>query len=302
MSSHVTQWIHEGTGTAPELRWSFVTDAPLQSMDLANEAGSLLAADQSGGMYLFDRRGKIVTVSRGFLDIRDIAVCERGSGGVAVLGENRIVAVTPALKIDWSIELSESVLTAGIAPFGEHFVACLANGVNYIMRSDRKRIAKFETLRPIRFARFFHTRTELVLAAEYGFLGVCNFRGELLWTEKLFSNVGEMAMASDAGLIALALFAHGIQKYTRTGDAAGRYMVEGTPHQIALSESGNRIAMTTLERHVYWIDLEGNLIWAATTPEVVKKVRVSPLGEAMFLGLKTGRILALEWPGTPPLG
>ncbi|HUG20646.1 MAG TPA: hypothetical protein VMM56_16780 [Planctomycetaceae bacterium] len=295
MSSHATKWINEGTGSAPALRWSFVTDSPIQTMGLANEPGTLLVADQSGGMYLFDRRGKILAVSRGFLDVRDLSFCERGSGAVAVLGENRIVAVTPALKIDWSIELSEPVLTAAIAPFGEHFAACLSNGVNYIMRSDRKRIAKFETLRPIRFARFSHTRTELVLAAEYGFLGVCNFRGEPLWKEKLFSNVGEMAMASDAGLIALALFAHGIQKYTREGDTAGRYMVEGTPHQIALSESGNRIAMTTLERHVYWIDLEGNLIWAATSPDVVRKICVSPLGDAMFLGLKNGRILALEW-------
>ncbi|HSG71096.1 MAG TPA: hypothetical protein VLA12_11810, partial [Planctomycetaceae bacterium] len=229
MSSHATKWISEGTGIAPALRWSFVTDSPIQTMGLANEPGTLLVADQSGGMYLFDRRGKILAVSRGFLDVRDLSFCERGSGAVAVLGENRIVAVTPALKIDWSIELSEPVLTAAIAPFGEHFAACLSNGVNYIMRSDRKRIAKFETLRPIRFARFSHTRTELVLAAEYGFLGVCNFSGEPLWKEKLFSNVGEMAMASDAGLIALALFAHGIQKYTREGDTAGRYMVEGTP-------------------------------------------------------------------------
>ena len=296
MNSPSAKWLDEGTGQVPEIAWSFVTDAPLQTLDYASEAGTLLVADQSGGMYLFDRAGKLTTMMRGFQEVRDVALADRGSGAIAIIGENRIVSMTPALNIEWSNEVTESVTTVAAAPFGEHFAVCLANGLNYILRSDRKRISKFETERPIRFVRFLHTQTELIMAAEYGLIARHDLRGHMIWKDKIYSNVGELAVTADGRMLAMAMFSHGVQKYSGDGESAGRFMVEGTPHKIAMSESGHRIAISTLEQHLYWIDADGNLLWAAHAPETIQKLMIAPVGETLFVALQNGRVLSLRWP------
>lgn len=298
MNSPALQWLGEGPGRPPQIRWSFVLDAPLQSMAVSGEAGTLLAADQSGGLYLFDRMGKITSMTRGFQEIRDLAFSRRGTSGIAILGENRVVSVTVALKIEWSSDLSEAATAAAVSPFGEHYAVSLANGMNYILRSDRKQLAKFETERPIHFADFLETETDLIACAQYGFIGRFTFQGETVWQNKTFSNVGQLATTANGSLQALAMFSHGVQKYDRHGETAGRFALEGTPHLIAMSPDGSRIAIATLENHLYWIDGQGKLLWAASAPETIRELGVSSAGENLFLGLQSGRIMNLYWmPG-----
>ena len=277
------------------MRWSFVLDAPLQVMDLSAEAGTLLVADQSGGMYLLDRAGKILSVTRGFQEIRNLAWAQRGTSGIAVLGENRVVSLTAALKIEWSVDLNEAATAAAVAPFGEHYAISLANGMNYILRSDRKQLAKFESERPIHFSRFLETQTHLIVSAQYGFIGRYSFEGNLIWQNKSFSNVGAMSSTCDGSLIALAMFNHGIQKYNPSGDTCGRFALEGTPHLISITPDGRRIAIATLENHLYWINANGDLLWAATAPETIRQLVVTPAGETLYLGFQSGRLLTLNW-------
>lgn len=297
MNATPPRWLSEGRGTPPQMKWSFVIDAPLAAMDYAAEAGTLLVADQTGGLYRFDRRGRVSALSRGFDRIRQLSWADRGNTGTAVLGDDRIVFLAQDLTIEWSVELSESILSSAATPFGEHLSVSLANGLNYILRSDRKRMARFETPRPIRFSRFLHSAPELVLAAEYGFLGKFDLRGRQIWDHTVWSNVGSMAVSSDGGVIAVSVFNHGIQQFSAEGESSGRYHVEGTPHMLGVSETGNRLAVGTLEKHLYWIDRSGEMLWATTTPETVRFIAVSPFGESLFLGFEDGRLMALAWNG-----
>ena len=103
-------------------------------------------------------------------------------------------------------------------------------------------------------------------------------------------------MSGDGAVIALALFNHGVQKYAATGESAGRYMVEGTPHLICCNADATRFAIATLENHLYWIDWDGTMLWAATAPEAISRLAVTPVGERLIVGFKGGRLLALSWP------
>jgi hypothetical protein len=298
MNSPSLQWLSDGPGRPPQLRWSFVIDAPLQSMAYSGEAGTLLAADQSGGLYLFDRSGKVLSMMRGFQEIRNLAWSRRGTAGIAILGENRVVSLTPSLKIEWSVDLSEAATAAAVSPFGEHYSVSLANGMNYILRSDRKQLGKFETDRPIHFSEFLETETELILCAQYGFIGRYNFQGSPIWRNKTFSNVGQLATTANGSLISLAMFNHGVQKFDRYGEVAGRFALEGTPHLITMTPNGEHLAIATLENHLYWINSKGALLWAATAPETIRSLAVSSAGESIYLGLQSGRLLNFHWnPG-----
>jgi len=298
MGTPELQWLSDGPGRPPRLRWSFVLDAPLQSLAHSGEAGSLLAADQSGGLYLFDRSGQVRTMMRGFQQIHNLAWSRRGSAGIAILGENRVVALTPALKIEWSVDLSEAATSAAVSPFGEHYVVSLANGMNHILRSDRKQLAKFETERPVHFSQFLETETDLIVCAQYGFIARYNFQGAPAWRNKTFSNVGQLATTANGSLLALAMFSHGVQKFDRYGETSGRFELEGTPHLIGANAAGNRLAIATLENHIYWIDEKGALLWATSAPETIRALVVASVGENLYVGLQSGRIMNLYWnPG-----
>jgi len=65
-----------------------------------------------------------------------------------------------------------------------------------------------------------------------------------------------------------------------------------------MTPDGSRIAIATLENHLYWIDRQGKLLWAASSPETIRELAVASAGENLFLGLQSGRILNLYWkPG-----
>src|SRR5207248_11140524 len=59
MTGGVADWLMTtGRGDRPTLRWSFSVDAPLTDLRLSRETGEVIAADQSGGIYLLDRRSE----------------------------------------------------------------------------------------------------------------------------------------------------------------------------------------------------------------------------------------------------
>jgi len=73
MTESEQRWLDQGRGLSPEWTWSFTADAPLVGLDLARESGDTVAADASGSVYILDRRGRIVTLSRGLHELMDIA-------------------------------------------------------------------------------------------------------------------------------------------------------------------------------------------------------------------------------------
>src|SRR5262245_6487984 len=90
MKASAADWVERGEGKGPRQLWSFATEAPLVDMQFARETGEVLAADAVGGLYLIDRDGKLAGVTHGPSPIRAIAWSDTGSGGVALVGDNKL--------------------------------------------------------------------------------------------------------------------------------------------------------------------------------------------------------------------
>ncbi len=54
---------------------------PLVGLELARETGETVVADAAGSVYLLDRRGRILTLSRGLHSLSGIAWSDSGSTG-----------------------------------------------------------------------------------------------------------------------------------------------------------------------------------------------------------------------------
>jgi hypothetical protein len=289
------EWLWSGTGRSPELRWSFSTEAALVDLALARETGEILAGDASGGIYLLDRRGRLEMVMRGFPNLAGLAFCDSGTAAAVVVDEAKVYRLDRRLEVQWAAELPDAVLCVALDPFGEHIAASLANGTTYIFDSQKETVGRFETERPLCVLCFLVTRPVLLGAAEYGLLCSHRLDGSPNWNEQLWSNVGDISATGDGEHVFLASYSHGVQAYDREGCHRGSYVVEGTPNHVSTSFTPRRLAVTTSERHFYWIDAGGEMLWAGSIPDDAVRVRCDPLGTGAVCGLAGERIVSIGW-------
>jgi hypothetical protein len=296
MSESPADWIRRGRGATPRLRWSFSTEAPLVSLQLARESGDVLAADAVGSLYLLNRSGKLSTVTRGRSELRLLAWSDTGDLGVAVVGDRRLYWLNRQLNFQGFVDLPDSAAAIAIESYGQYAVVSQSPGDALIYDRNRKLIRHLETPQPWGRVACQGARPEIIWVSSYGLLGCHDFQGPLHWQEKLWANVGDLAITGDGERILLACYSHGIQCHDHTGTQIGSYQIGGTVSKVAASYLPKRIAAATVENELYWIGLDGQILWQATVPEPVAGLLADPLGQGMVCGLVSGRICSLEWP------
>ncbi len=294
MTAGTPDWLRAARGSPPTQRWSFATDAALTECDLAREAGDVLAADESGGLYRLDRRGRIQSLTRTSHQIRLLAIADEGASGAAVLDDTTLVWFDGKLQFRWTRDLPDEAVGLAVSPHGTHVVVALASGMNIVYDAEKRKTAQFESLRPLRFLEFLPSEPAILAAADYGFFARYALTGEMVWNERLWSTVNDLSVSGDDGTIALAGLAHGIQIYDDEGGSRGSLVMEGTAHRVSSTWQRKRLAVATLERHLLCVDTEGNLKWLAEAPDDIARVRLSPLGDYMIVGFTGGRLIRLD--------
>lgn len=295
MPSTSPDWLRNGTGMAPRIAWAFSTDAELVSLSMARESGGVFAVDESGGLYQLNRQGRIESVSRGLKDARLLRWSDNGEAGVVVCGDNEFCVLDDGLNVLWSADAPATILTAAIDAWGHNIALTLDNSNAVMLSVDREKLSQFTTLQPLKFLQFSVGKPRLFGAAEYGLLCCNRFNGKEVFAEKLWSTVGDLSITEEGKQIFLASHAHGIQQFDRHGTSQASYIVEGTPNRVAAAFFGERVVASTIERHLYWLDADGALLWAAETPESVVNLICDPLGEWLIVGFQSGRVLRLDW-------
>lgn len=295
MTAEDADWLKRGEGRRPQPVWSFATEAPLAALQLARETGEVLAADEVGGLYHFDRRGKLINVTHGPSPVRALAWSDTGNGGLALIGEQKLYWFDRQLTSQGSIELDEPILAVACEAHGRYSAISLGSNANVIYDSNRKGVRRFMSTQPLAWLEFLIHTPALVAVAEYGLLCCHDFSGETVWQQQLFANVGDMALAGDGQTILLACFMHGIQCHNARGAQVGSYQVGGTVCKVSTSFDASRIAAATQERHFYYIDSDGDVIWQATLPDEVCRLVCDPLGNGVICGFQSGRILRIDW-------
>lgn len=289
------EWVQAGRGIGPLVRWIFNTEAPLTGLCLARETGEVLAADAIGSLYRIDRRGGYSAVNRIREPIRHIAFSDDGEFAAALAGESQVYRFDRQLQTVWKLDLPEQCLQVAIDPYGQYIAVSLADGGNLIFDARRRRVAGFATIRPLSHLAFLTTEPTLVSAAEHGLICCHSITGESLWEEKLWSNVGRLTATGDGELIYIAGFNHGVQTFDGSGAPIGSYIVEGTVNRIATSYEPQRLIASTIEKHLYWLDADGELLWATMTPEDVVHLSCDPFGEWAVCGFAGGQVICLDW-------
>jgi hypothetical protein len=296
MTAGPPDWLQAGTGTRPTQRWGFATDGRLVDLQAARETGDVAAADDAGSLYRLSRSGEVLAVTRAPHPVRRLALADAGGSAAAVLDDRIVAWLDQRMRVVWTRELSDEVVSLSMTPLGTHVLASLASGQNVLLDADKRKIASFESMRPLRYVTWLVTTPALIAAADYGFLARYSWQGEMAWNERLWSPVNDLAATADGRCIVLAGLTHGLQVCDGEGHAQGSFVLEGTAHRVALTYHSHRIATATLERQVLLLDAGGGVKWMLHAPDDVIGLRLSPRGDALVVGLSDGRIvrLALE--------
>jgi hypothetical protein len=295
MTAGDTDWLLKGEGRRPHLAWSFGAEAPLAALRYARETGETLAADAVGGLYRLDRSGKLLGLTHGPAPVRALAWSDTGAGGLALVGEAKLHWFDRQLNFQGSTEQSDPVLGVAIEAHGHYAAVSLSSSANVLYDARRKIVRRFSSMQPLSTFEFLLDRPALLSITEYGLLCCHHFNGESLWQQQLFANVGDLAVTGDGQSILLACYMHGIQRHDGRGVQVGSYQVGGTVCRVSSNFVARRIAAATIERHFYYMDDDGQVVWQAILPDDICRVICDPLVDAVLCGFQSGRIVRIEW-------
>jgi hypothetical protein len=228
----VPAWVRAGHGQMPSVPWTFVCEAPLTGLALARESSEIFVADESKALQRLDANGELLSLTRLPGVARLLVVSDDGNWGTAVVDDGTVYRFDRGLEAIWELELSEPCLAVALSPFGHHLAAALADGQTEIFNERKRRLARFETVRPLAHLQFCSQSPILFGAAEHGLVGCYDLSGAELWQERFWSNVGDLCITGDGDLIYLAGSTHGIQTMDGDGGTVGAYVVEGTVREI----------------------------------------------------------------------
>lgn len=293
----VPAWVRDGIGRMPRVSWIYTSGKGVKALALARETGDLFVADDDRGLARIDSRGELSYLTRLPRSARLVAISDDGQWGSAVVDYGTLFRFDRGLKFVWETELAEPCMAIAMAPFGYHMAAALSDGATEILNERKRRIAKFETVRPLASLEFCTQAPLLFGAAEHGLVGCYELSGGAVWQERYWSNVGDMATTGDGDLLYLAGSAHGVQTLDGDGGTVGAYVVEGTVRRVACSFEPRRVVASTIERKLFVMDSQGDVIWNGDTPEDVVDIACNAFGDEVTVALTSGEILRLDWGG-----
>ena len=290
-------WVREGLGRMPRVSWVYSSGKAVKAMALARETGELFVADDDRGLARIDCRGELSFLTRLPKSARLLSISDDGQWGAAVVGYGTLYRFDRGLKADWETELPEPCMAIAMAPFGYHVAAALSDGVTEILNERKRRTAKFETVRPLASLEFCSQQPVLYGAAEHGLVGCYELNGGEVWQERFWSNVGDIAVTGDGDRVHLAGSAHGVQTLDGDGGSVGAYVVEGTVRRVACSYEPKRVIASTIERQIFVMDSQGDVLWHADLPEDVVDIACDAFGDEVTVALTSGEIYRLDWGG-----
>jgi len=290
-----TSWLHEGQGRPPELKWGFRGDDAVVSMALSRESGDVFVCDASSSLYRLTRSGQIAAVTQTRTPLKHLAWSEDGLWGYGIESGNTVTRFDRNLQVNWEFESHDDILSLATSPFGHHVIITHSDATNLVLNERKRKIAKFETVRPLQYVKFCGTEPVLFGSAENGLLCCHNLVGAQLWQERVWSNVGSMSVTGAGDIIYLANFGHGVQAFDGDGHSLGAYVLEGTVDRVSASYEPYRLVATTVEQFVYWLDSDGDLLWSSGSPSGVVDIACDPLGDWVLMALQSGEVIKLEW-------
>jgi len=293
------------TRLEPSTTWTVVTDSPLKGIALAREAGTILAWDEGNQLYLLNVEGESLSFSRVPYRINHAAISDEGSL-IALIAEPDETGLV-LLSADFDVQVERAAFSeasfVAIDPHGRYLAVGTRHRALHIINRYGRPAGRLETMEPLSHLCFVPSSPFAVGAAAFGMVvGIAlepsrsqgRLEPEILWHDRLLSNVGRLALSGDGGMILASCYTLGIQRFDLRGRNEGSYHLGGTVSHAVPDFPGRTIAAATLEGELAVMNSAGNVRWRTSLPRPVIALEIDPLGRYLIYGLATGEIIRLD--------
>lgn len=286
----------------PATAWTSVTDAPLAGLALAREAGTLLAWDEGRNLYLLGADGTRFLAERAPAPITAASISGDGTLVALLIGGPRLLLLDREFSPIHDRPAPSGAACLDVDAHGRFIaIGTKTNQTAFFTRHGRP-AGQVETRQPLSHVRFVPSEPLLVGVAGFGALvavelsprGSDRLEGEVLWEQRMLSNVGRLEVSGDGGLILTSCFNLGIQRYDAQGRNEGSYHLAGTATQAVPDFPGRSIAAATLEGELYLLNQAGNVKWKTALPRAASALVFDALGRYLIYGLPTGEIVRID--------
>ncbi|QDU80885.1 hypothetical protein Pla110_26210 [Polystyrenella longa] len=289
-------WLLDGQGlVTPTVEWSVRTRGPLVEVRHAPECQETFAADISGSLYRLNIQGEITRRKGKFPHTSRIYWCSSGELGVVCQKAFKVSLVNRDFEVEWEAKFREDVRAVAISHNGDYVAVALSDSQIILFDRYKKRIAKVPTRRSLDDLHFVWEEPAIVGSSDLGLLCKFSLKGKIDWMISPTSRSSQAKVNSDGSRIYLSAHNRGIQVYDGEGELLGAYQIKGIPQLLSLSPAGNRLAVLTTNALLFWMDLQGKLLWVAPVPEQIVSIDCDGFGSRLILGLETGEITCLNW-------
>jgi hypothetical protein len=289
----------------PSTTWTVVTDSPLKGLSFAREAGSILAWDEGNQLYLLNLKGESLSFSRVPNRIQFGAISDEGSliALIAEPDDAGLMLLTADFDIAAQRALPPEPSFVTIDPHGRYLAVGTRTSVTHLFNRYGRMAGRLETMEPLSHLCFVPGSALAVGAAAFGMLvGIALESGrkggrlepEIIWNDRLMSNVGRLALNGDGGMILASCFTLGIQRFDIKGRNEGSYHLGGTVSHAVPDFPGRTIAAATLEGELAVMNSAGNVRWRTRLARPVVALEIDPLGRYLIYGHATGEIVRLD--------
>ncbi|AMV38531.1 hypothetical protein [Planctomyces sp. SH-PL62] len=301
------------TRLEPEESWTVVTESPLKGMAFAREAGRIFAWDEGNQLYLLNVHGEMTSSTRSPNRVLAGTISDDGSL-VAILCDNDEAGL---LLLSGDLEIQAERAAPGEAsfvatdPFGRYVAVGSRLGAVQLVNRHGRAAGRIETIQPMAHLCFIPDRPFLVGAAAFGMLAGVEIEPsrtpgrlepEVVWQDRLMSNVGRLTTSGDGSMILASCFTHGIQRFGLDGRNEGAYHPGGTVSHAVPDFAGRTIAAATIEGELAIMNSAGNVRWRTRLDRPAIALEIDPLGRFAIHGRATGEITRLDFFGPPPGG
>lgn len=295
-----------GSRLSPTVAWSIVTDGPLIGMSLAREAGMVLTCDEAAQLQLISLRGEVKGHSRAPGKILSAAISDDGTLIAVLIEGPRLLLLDGELGPIADRPAPYDSTALGMAPHGGYVALSSRSNETFVYTRHGSPGGSFTTMHPLVHLRFVCDRPRLIGASSFGVIYAFDLepegasgllRFEERWKAQLMSSFGHMAITGDGGIVLVACYTHGVQKYDSRGRNEGSYHLGGTATHAVPDFAGRTIAVATSEGELSVLNGAGQVRWKRGLPRGPIALECDALGRFLVYGMKTGEVTLIDLEG-----
>jgi hypothetical protein len=280
--------------------WSHSVSVAPRGLALAREKGWLLAWDDHGWLYLFNRQGERQAQRKAGGQLAAACCADDGSAYAAVGGKGEVWWLTPDLSPRWEKKVPAPALAVAVDSLGQYLAVADAGSHLHVFDRHGRVVSQSQTARPLHHLHFVSQIPMLLGAADYGLVLGVHLNGQVLWRDGLVAYIGSLAASGDARQTVVACFSEGLRCYDGAGQSRGCLPVTEPCSLAALAFDGSELLAAPLNGGLLRLDLQTSAVSTFPLDKPAHALALHALGSELVVAPPGGPLTALDLRGTAP--